>query len=676
MPSALACLALSAGVGLASPVITVNTYDDSGSISGVWDWYGGSTLTWDGTQDHTGNSGGSLYISKNTSNDHIFDVQSFSGNTWDNGKAYDLTLYTNLAVWIKWDSANSSMNLSDFNANLGGLTMELNDNHLGQYDWSGNGLHALPSVQIPNTASNGWVLLNFPISSSIPYIDTIGSIIFDAYHTVPWSGTVAFWVDDITFQPSAVDIIPPPTLAAPIKANPGLNVIASTEGSLYDRQSARMRQQSGLSWVGNATTANPATYSFTIDGFPNTPNTFGCEAYLFLVPNPNYNDTAPDWNETNVALAFIQQGATSATMYFEYKINDNNNNAMFSGGSQTVTVGNPATSTNNYYYTAAPGSMPNGAITNVVSPGVFNITNEGGTLASLTCPGTALGTWTIKFTSDTSGTLIGPNGASTNFVFPAYNVGNFAEQQSPGFNVYLGMQANNAGTIGHSIDFASFSITNAATQFADDFAADTALDTTNTWDTTVAAGPLGVMLVPATGAYWLQWTLPDTSFSLQVGASLGNLGNWTSPSLYPSIPLVGDKTKLVDSSEIPTGRAAFFNMVKRTATQLQVLLPGETNAPGTATGKTGTPTVESVDGLVTVTVNMVDSTWHLVSSSDSVSLSSSTNPSAGTATGSLVGGTVQITDWYFDTAGSQTITASDTTSTNILSNTSSAVTAQ
>jgi hypothetical protein len=139
---------------------------------------------------------------------------------------------------------------------------------------------------------------------------------------------------------------------------------------------------------------------------------------------------------------------------------------------------------------------------------------------------------------------------------------------------------------------------------------------------------------------------------------------------------VGDKTKLVDSSEIPAGPIAFFNMIKRTATQLQVLLPGETSAPGTATGKTGTPTVESVDGLVTVTVNMVDSTWHLVSSSDSISLSSSTDPSAGTATGSLVGGTAQITDWYFDAAGSQTITASDTTSTNILSNTSSAVTAQ
>jgi len=62
MPSVLACLALSASVCIGKPVITVNTYDSN--INGVWDWYGGSTLSWDSTQDHTGDGGGSLYIQK------------------------------------------------------------------------------------------------------------------------------------------------------------------------------------------------------------------------------------------------------------------------------------------------------------------------------------------------------------------------------------------------------------------------------------------------------------------------------------------------------------------------------------------------------------------------------------------------------------------------------------
>jgi hypothetical protein len=136
------------------------------------------------------------------------------------------------------------------------------------------------------------------------------------------------------------------------------------------------------------------------------------------------------------------------------------------------------------------------------------------------------------------------------------------------------------------------------------------------------------------------------------------------------------RAQLIASSEMPAGPVGFFNVIKRVATQLQVLLPGETNAPGTATGKLGTPTAENVNDLITVTVNEVDASWHIVNSTDAISLSSVTDSSVGPVTGTLSGGTVQISGWYFDTAGSQTITASDTTSTNILSNISSTVTAQ
>jgi len=332
--SALAGLTLSATVGVAKPLITVNTYDSSSSINGDWSWYGGAVIAWDGTQDHTGNSGGSLHITHDANaGDHIYCPEAFSGNQWNSGTTYDLTLYTNMTVWIKWDTNYSTMPISAFNSN-GGLGINLNDNANGEYgSWNGANAHGLPSQQIPNTASNGWVLLNFPINAaSIPNIDQIGAFIFNVYHSVPWSGNVGFWVDDITFQPAAVDVIPPPTVQPPIPAIPGLNVFASTEGSLYDRQSARLRQQSGLSWVGVATPANPVTYSFTINGFPDTLPTFGCEAYLFLIPNPVYNDNAPDWNETNVVQAYVQQGATSATMYFQYKVNNAYNNAMYGGG--------------------------------------------------------------------------------------------------------------------------------------------------------------------------------------------------------------------------------------------------------------------------------------------------------------------------------------------------------
>ena len=642
-------LALSVSVCIGKPVITVNTYDSN--INGVWDWYGGSTLSWDSSQDHTGDGGGSLYIAKNTSNDHIFDVNSFSGNDWDNGTAYDLTLYTNLSLWIKWDT-NSSMSISDFNANLGGLTMELNDNHLGQYDWSGNGLHALPSVQIPNAASNGWVHLNFPVSSTIPYIDSIGSIIFDAYHTTPWSGTVQFWVDDITFQPAAVDVVPPPILSPVTKATPGLNVFASTEGSLYDRQSAVLRQNSGLSWVGQATPANPVTYSFTIAGYPKSVN---CEAWMFLIPNPAYLDNAPDWNETNVALFYLQGSTTSATAHFQYKVNEDHQQAMYSGGNET-----------RGYYTNDPGSW------NGVTPNYL----ESGNLASLTTSGGILGTWTVKFTSDTNGSIIAPNGSSTNFVIPPYNIGYFAEQTSPGFYVYLGMQANNADAIDQAVVYSNFAVSNTAEPFSENFLTDSVLDTTNVWNTSAASGPLGVFVAPAGSALWATWTLPDSSFSLQDAATLGNPFAWASPSLGPKLTMVGVRSQLLATNEIPAGPTAFFELVKRVPTQLQILLPGETNAPNTLTGKTGTPTTgfTTSDG-VNVTINLVDSTFHIVSSTDALSLTSSdstatfTNPLP-----TLAGGTVTV-QVYFD-SGSWTVTGADTTTPTITSGTSSSITIQ
>ena len=59
-------------------------------------------------------------------------------------------------------------------------------------------------------------------------------------------------------------------------------------------------------------------------------------------------------------------------------------------------------------------------------------------------------------------------------------------------------------------------------------------------------------------------------------------------------------------------------------TRLQVLLPGETAAPGTGSGKTGTP-VKQVTGVpFAVTVRACDNTWTTVTTiSNSVSIDAS-----------------------------------------------------
>src|SRR5438094_3454022 len=60
------------------------------------------------------------------------------------------------------------------------------------------------------------------------------------------------------------------------------------------------------------------------------------------------------------------------------------------------------------------------------------------------------------------------------------------------------------------------------------------------------------------------------------------------------------------------------------ATKLQILLPGETAAPGTLAGKSGTALAQTAGTPFTVTVNAVDATWNLVNTvTDTVRITSS-----------------------------------------------------
>jgi hypothetical protein len=62
------------------------------------------------------------------------------------------------------------------------------------------------------------------------------------------------------------------------------------------------------------------------------------------------------------------------------------------------------------------------------------------------------------------------------------------------------------------------------------------------------------------------------------------------------------------------GKSALFNVTPGAATQLQLLLPGETAAPATGSGKTGSPLQQQAGKPFTVIVNAVDANFNLVSS--------------------------------------------------------------
>jgi hypothetical protein len=100
-------------------------------------------------------------------------------------------------------------------------------------------------------------------------------------------------------------------------------------------------------------------------------------------------------------------------------------------------------------------------------------------------------------------------------------------------------------------------------------------------------------------------------------------------------------------------------MFTRKFTKLQVLMPGEFPAPGTSTGKTGTPDPQQVGVQFSVIVNAVDANWNLaVTGGDAVHLSSSNGTATLSADGPLVNGT-RTFNAVFNTAGAFTITATD-----------------
>src|SRR5439155_26420260 len=105
--------------------------------------------------------------------------------------------------------------------------------------------------------------------------------------------------------------------------------------------------------------------------------------------------------------------------------------------------------------------------------------------------------------------------------------------------------------------------------------------------------------------------------------------------------------------------------------KLQLLVPAITAAPGTATGKNGTP-IDQIAGIAfNVTVNAVDASWNLVSSAPANNIGitttdpNDTNPANGTLTSGTR--TFAVT---FKTAGSWSVTATNLTDGTKTSNTS------
>jgi hypothetical protein len=361
-----------------------------------------------------------------------------------------------------------------------------------------------------------------------------------------------------------------------------------------------------------------------------------------LVPTPYDPSTGPgtigtgasvDWDQTNCVFMDLQNQADgSATWVFRWKTN----------------------------------AIPDGNGTYFSDP-----------LASLNEPAGPLGTWTLTFLNNSDVKMTSPSGLTTNFVFSADKLAGYVDAQGAALPLYyyVGIKPNDHPTnYGMSAIVSRVKIDGVATPIDDDFTKDLVLNT-NIWEYSVNnAG--SVQIVPSNALFWMYWSLPDTGFVLQ-GSGIMAASGWNDLDLA-SLQTSKKKSVLISASNKPGIDQGYFRMMKRSFTKLQVLMPGETSAPGTATGKTGTPTQQNVSVPFNVTVNAVDDTWHLIplAANDEIALTSSDDASGNVtlpANANLVGGT-RTFSVTINAEGKFTFTASDVTDKTKTANTGSSVT--
>ncbi|MHC1768563.1 MAG: hypothetical protein AB9869_30510 [Verrucomicrobiia bacterium] len=614
--SALVGLALTVctGTSLAATDLVLGTFDSD--VAGWGTAWGNATAIHDPMEDNTGNGGGACYIAADFSADQntLTIYGCVEGNPWSHPTSanFNLSDYKSLEFDIKWDTT-SSVSVADFNTPPQGGEGGI---AIWSVDYPGFSIRpTLATIQVPADAATAWAHVSVPIDPSISGIDPSKGIVLKKWITEAQrnaGGNYGFWVDNVTLKGS--DAPPPPPTLSLDKPTPGLAFVAASGGQ-WDRQNIRTVGD-GYSWVG---ATGPVSYSLTVADYADMA---GFQFHMYFVPGtPDPARADPDWHEPNV-LSWTIGGNADGSAYSAV-----------------------------HYKTNAPDD-------NGILYGDGNLGGAGST--------TPTGTWTILFDQNTSITTISPSGETNSAALPPEVVPAF---EGP-MKIYVGIVPGDPARVGQMAVLSRLKISGLPASLESDFLSQS-LDT-NVWEIN-AASPLGVQQIPTDAAYWVDWTLPALDFALEGAAAV--TGPWRSPA--PTGFDVGGKHRvLLRTSDLPGENAGFWRLNKRSFTKLQVLLPGETAAPETSTGKTGSPIAQTAGVEFDVIVNAVDDNWNLTTGGrDNVRLTSTDDGAFLPGDTALVRGTVTIRV-TLNTPGSWTITATDVTDESKTASTSSAVTVQ
>jgi hypothetical protein len=351
--------------------------------------------------------------------------------------------------------------------------------------------------------NTNWVHINIPIGASANWTN-IPNVYFKTYSTT-LGGAMNFYLDNIKFDMADIPYIPP--VMGIQKATPALRVFARTGGQ-YDRAQL-VAVDTNQSWVGGTF---PVSYSYTISEYSINPTLN--QVHLFLIP-----------------LNSAQGGVIN--QFTDYSTASNNLWLQIVGGVTNVTA-------NIAWKTNLINSNPDHV--------ALNITNA-----------TAVGTWTLTFNSDTSGTLTAPGAAPAAFSIPADAAATFANPLA----LFFGVQPNNPAAIGQHVDYTRFQTLGIAAPgvpINSVFTNSVNLDT-NIWSTAASTSPLSMIVVNTNQAWWVYWNYPDFGDVLATKSDLSTNGTWKTPQYYtgattnllPYDATMGARVwKLLPTNAVPT----------------------------------------------------------------------------------------------------------------------------
>jgi hypothetical protein len=198
--------------------------------------------------------------------------------------------------------------------------------------------------------------------------------------------------------------------------------------------------------------------------------------------------------------------------------------------------------------------------------------------------------------------------------------------------------------------------------------------------TTLMLSPANVSITAGgsqsyTAAGFDAYSNPAGDVTASTTFSIGPNGSCTGTSCTATVADANGSVHTVTGTYTSGGRGSTnLTVTAGSFTLLQLLVPGETAAPGTGDGFTGTPNTQYVNGPFQVTVNAVDQYWNLVNTvTDTVAITSTDPKAIPPADAALAAGTrtFNVTlDTVSYNPATTTLTATDATNDSMTASTS------